>query len=153
MGALELKIPPPVVALLIGALLWIPSRSGPSLELTLVVRGAVFVAIALVGGATALAGDLEFKRAGTTINPLKPEKTTTLVTSGIYRFTRNPMYVGLALIVLGWAAFLCSAWALVGPVAFVFYVSRFQIAPEERVLSAIFGATYAKYTSRVRRWL
>jgi len=153
MSALELKIPPPVVALLIGALMWTASRSGPSFEFPLLARGAVFIVVALVGGATALAGDLAFKRARTTINPLKPEKTTTLVTTGIYRFTRNPMYVGLTLVLLGWAACLCSAWALAGPVAFVLYISRFQIAPEERVLSAKFGTAYAEYRSRVRRWL
>jgi len=153
MSALELKIPPPVVALVIGAAMWLASRSGPSFEFPLAVRGAVFIAIALVGGAVALAGDFEFKRARTTINPFRPEQATTLVTSGMYRFTRNPMYVGLTLVVLGWAAFLCSAWALAGPVAFVFYIRRFQIAPEERVLSAKFGLAYAEYTSRVRRWL
>ena len=63
------------------------------------------------------------------------------------------MYVGLTLLVLGWAAFLCSAWALLGPVIFVLYISRFQITPEERVLSAKFGTAYTEYASRVRRWL
>ena len=109
--------------------------------------------LALAGGAIALAGSLEFKRARTTVNPFKPESSTALVTSGIYRFTRNPMYVGLALLLLGWSAFLCSAWALFGPVIFVLYINRFQITPEERVLSAKFGAAYAEYTTRVRRWL
>jgi protein-S-isoprenylcysteine O-methyltransferase Ste14 len=63
------------------------------------------------------------------------------------------MYVGLALVLLGWAAFLCSPWAFLGPVIFVLYISRFQIAPEERVLSAKFGAAYTEYAARVRRWL
>ena len=153
MRALELKIPPPIVALLIGVAMWFASHSGPSIELPLLERAIAFLVIALVGGGTALAGDLEFKRAKTTINPLKPQNTSALVTSGIYRFTRNPMYVGLALVVLGWAAFLCSAWALAGPVAFVLYIGRFQIAPEERILVAKFGAAYSDYASRVRRWL
>jgi len=124
-----------------------------SLELPFVVRIVAFIVIALAGGAMAIAGNREFKRARTTISPLKPENSTALVTSGIYRFTRNPMYVGLTLLVLGWAAFLCSAWALLGPVVFVLYISRFQIAPEERVLSAKFGTAYADYALRVRRWL
>ena len=153
MRALELKIPPPFVAVLVGTAMWFASRGGPSIELPLLARAFAFIAIALVGGATALAADLEFKRAKTTINPFKPENTSALVTSGIFRFTRNPMYVGLTLILLGWAAFLCSAWALAGPVVFVFYISRYQIAPEERVLSSKFGAEYAAYASRVRRWL
>ena len=153
MSALELRIPPPIVALVVGAGMWFASRSALPCEASLLVRGSVFAAIALVGGAVALAGDVEFKRARTTINPMRPEKSTALVTSGIYRFTRNPMYVGLTLVVIGWAAFLCSAWALAGPVAFVLYIGRFQIVPEERALAARFGAAYADYMARVRRWL
>src|SRR6516225_6526737 len=122
MSALELKIPPPVVAL-------------------------------LIGGATAFAGNMEFRRAKTTINPFRPQNTTALVTSGVYRFTRNPMYLGLTLLLLGWAMFLCSACALVGPVLFALYVNCFQIKPEEKILSAKFGAAYSEYVSRVRRWL
>ena len=153
MSTLELKIPPPLVALLIGVAMWFLARSGPSLELPLFARAAAFIVIALLGGALAIAGDLEFKRARTTINPFKPDNTTSLVTSGIYGLTRNPMYVGLTLGLVGWAAFLCSASALAGPVAFVLYIARFQIMPEERILAAKFGATYGDYTSRVRRWL
>jgi protein-S-isoprenylcysteine O-methyltransferase Ste14 len=150
---LELKIPPPVVAIVLGAAMWLASRSGPSMELPLLVRSLVFAAVALTGGATALAGDLAFRRARTTINPFKPQNTSSLVTSGVYRFTRNPMYLGLLMVVLGWAALLCSALALLGPVAFVAYITRFQIVPEERVLSAKFGAAYSGYLARVRRWL
>ena len=152
LSLLELKIPPPVVAVLVGAAMWFASDLGPSMELPLLARGLVFGASALAGGATALAGDLAFKRARTTINPLKPQNTSSLVTSGIYRFTRNPMYLGLLLVVLGWAAFLCSAAALAGPIVFVAYIGRFQIAPEERVLSAKFGTAYSDYLARVRRW-
>lgn len=153
MSLLELKIPPPVVAVLIGLAMWFASGFGPSIALPLLVRGVVFAAIALAGGATALAGELEFKRVRTTINPLKPQNTSSLVTSGVYRFTRNPMYLGLWLVVLGWAAFLCSALAFLGPIAFVAYISRFQIVPEERVLSGKFGTAYSGYLARVRRWL
>ena len=153
MDALELKIPPPIVALLIGVAMWFGSRLGPTLEVPFVVRTVAFVALGLLGGATALAGNLEFRRARTTINPLRPQNATALVTSGVYRYTRNPMYVGLALLVLGWAAFLCSPWAIAGPVLFVLYISRFQIEPEEKILSAKFGAEYSSYLSRARRWL
>jgi protein-S-isoprenylcysteine O-methyltransferase Ste14 len=153
MSALELKIPPPVVALLIGAAMWFASRFGPVLELPLPVRTAALVVFGLLGGATAFAGNMAFRRAKTTVNPFRPQNATALVTSGIYRFTRNPMYLGLTLLLLGWALFLCSAWALAGPVLFVLYVGRFQIKPEEKILSAKFGAAYSEYVSRVRRWL
>lgn len=153
MRALELTIPPPVVALVVGAAMWLASEQRISLPLPFTVRLAAFAVIAVAGGAFALAGDLEFKRARTTINPFKPENSTTLVTSGIYRVTRNPMYVGLTLVLVGWAAFLCSAWALPGPVVFVLYITRFQVVPEERALAVKFGAAYAQYTAHVRRWL
>jgi protein-S-isoprenylcysteine O-methyltransferase Ste14 len=153
MKGLELKIPPPVVAVLIGAAMWFASRSGPALDVPVLVRAVAFAAIGFLGGATALAGELEFKRAKTTINPFRPENATALVTSGIYRHTRNPMYAGLALVLLGCAAFLCTAWAMAGPVVFVLYVGRFQIEPEEKILSAKFGAAYSEYASRVRRWV
>ena len=153
MTALELKIPPPIVAILAGVGMWLASPYGPSAALPSALRIFALAAIAIVGGVTALAGDVEFRRARTTINPLRPQKTSALVTSGVYRFTRNPMYLGLAMALLGWAAFLCSAFALLGPAAFVAYITRFQIVPEERVLSAKFGEDYSAYLARVRRWL
>ncbi|MEO8743617.1 MAG: isoprenylcysteine carboxylmethyltransferase family protein [Lysobacteraceae bacterium] len=153
MQALELKIPPPLVVLLVGTAMWFVARTGPSIELSHFARVFAFIVLALVGGVTAIAGEREFKRAKTTANPLKPQNASALVTSGVFRFTRNPMYLGLVLFLLGWAAYLCSAWALVGPVIFVLYISRFQIAPEERILSNLFGTAYADYRSRVRRWL
>ena len=76
-----------------------------------------------------------------------------MVTNGIYGFTRNPMYLGLALILLGLAVFLASPWALLGPVGFVAFITRFQIRPEERALQARFGAAYTAYCARVRRWV
>lgn len=81
------------------------------------------------------------------------DAASSLVTNGVYRFTRNPMYVGLLLALSGWAAFLSSPSALVYLVAFVLYMNRFQIEPEERVLASRFGADYAAYRTRVRRWL
>ncbi len=83
---------------------------------------------------------------------MKPESTSSLVTSGIYKCTRNPMYVGLLFVLVAWAVFLSSAWLLVGPLIFVLYMNRFQIAPEERMLSQMFGTTYSTYKGTVRRW-
>ena len=153
MRILELKVPPPAVALLIGIAMWFVARYGVVLDLPFAIRLTVFLAIAGIGGAIALAGDLAFKRAKTTLNPFRPQNTTALVTSGIYRYTRNPMYLGMTLVLLGWTAFLCSAWALPGAIAFVLYLNRFQIAPEERILSAKFGAAYAEYMAKTGRWL
>jgi len=153
MHALELKIPPPVVAALIGAAMWLVSRSGPSIDLSPLIRTVGAGAIAASGGLLALTGKIAFGRARTTINPLRPENASSLVTSGVYRFTRNPMYLGLFLALLGWSVHLSSLFVFVGPVLLVLYLGRFQIAPEERVLAAKFGEAYLEYTSRVRRWL
>ena len=153
MHLLELKVPPPAVALLVGVAMWFATRLGASLALPLLARSIAFGVIALAGGAIALSGNVAFRRARTTPNPFRPQNASSLVTTGIYRLTRNPMYLGLLLVLLGWATFLCSAFALLGPVAFVAYIARFQIVPEERVLLAKFGAAYSEYLARVRRWL
>ncbi|MGJ7494500.1 methyltransferase family protein [Variovorax sp. RT4R15] len=153
MASLEHKIPPPVVALLVLPVMWLLSTALPRIEVSSQLRVAVAVCIALAGLGFSSAGALAFKRAKTTVNPLRPERATALVTSGVYRITRNPMYVGLLLGLLAWAVLLSSPLSLAGPVAFITYINRFQIDAEERVLVAKFGADYASYRSRVRRWL
>jgi protein-S-isoprenylcysteine O-methyltransferase Ste14 len=101
----------------------------------------------------AMGAGIRFRRANTTVNPLKPQAASSLVTIGIYRYTRNPMYLGLLFLIVAWAVLLSSPFALLGPVTFVAFIGRFQIVPEERVLSALFGEEYAAYKSHVRRWL
>jgi protein-S-isoprenylcysteine O-methyltransferase Ste14 len=107
----------------------------------------------LVGIGFSVGGVLAFRRARTTLNPTKPEQASSLVRSGVYRVTRNPMYVGLLCVLVAWAVFLSSAWALLGPLIFVLYIGRFQIAPEERALAKLFGSEFADYQAKVRRWL
>lgn len=153
MHALELKIPPVALALLIALAMWGAPAVFPSADLPLAVRAFIGIVCGVAGMAVILAGIVSIRRARTTINPTKPDSASTLVTSGIYRHTRNPMYLGVVFALVGWAAFLANALALVGAFAFAAYMNRFQIAPEERALAAIFGAEYAAYTSRVRRWL
>lgn len=150
---LETRIPPPIVAALICAAMWWLSLISQLLHLPMSARLAVALAIASIGGMVAMGAGVRFRRAKTTVNPLKPQTASSLVTAGVYGHTRNPMYLGLLFLVVAWAVFLSSPFALAGPVAFVSYISRFQIAPEERVLSGLFGAEYAAYQSRVRRWL
>lgn len=153
MQALELKVPPPVVALLVGAAMWGISNVTPVIEIPALIRMIAGIALAIAGIGTAVSGVIAFRRASTTVNPLKPETSSALVTSGVYRLTRNPMYVGLGLALLGWAAYLSSVPALLGLPVFVAYIGRFQIAPEERALAANFGAAFADYQARVRRWV
>ncbi len=94
-----------------------------------------------------------FRKAETTVNPTTPEAASDLVTSGIYNYTRNPMYVGFLLLLIAWGIWLSNVYALVLPAGFILYMNRFQIGPEEEALQALFGDRYADYKSRVRRWL
>ncbi|MSU51917.1 MAG: isoprenylcysteine carboxylmethyltransferase family protein [Opitutaceae bacterium] len=153
MNTLELKVPPPAVALIFGLTMWGISLFTFTVEVSFLARIILSMAVALVGGAFSLLGGIALRRAKTIINPMKPEGASSLVTGGVYRVTRNPMYVGLLFVLLGWAAFLAAPWSLVGPVALVLYISRFQITSEERVLTPLFGEAYSNYKTKVRRWL
>ena len=153
MPSLELKVPPPAVALVVALAMWWVSRYGVLEGVPLAWRVGVALVVAAVGAAFDVAGVLAFRRAKTTVNPMKPEKSAALVCSGVYRITRNPMYVGMVFILLAWAVVLASLWALFGPILFAVCTTRFQIKPEERVLAARFGDEFASYRARVRRWL
>jgi protein-S-isoprenylcysteine O-methyltransferase Ste14 len=87
------------------------------------------------------------------VNPLKPQTASALVASGIYRYTRNPMYLGMLVVVVGWAVFLANVLSALAIVLFPAYITRFQIKPEERVLLSLFGEQYVHYSHQVRRWL
>ena len=117
------------------------------------MRQFLAVTLAIAGVTFDLLGLWAFRRARTTINPMKPGKASALVTGGVYQVTRNPMYVGLALLLAAWAVHLSRLWPLIGPALFVLYMNRFQIGPEERVMRGKFGDAYAAYAARVRRWL
>jgi protein-S-isoprenylcysteine O-methyltransferase Ste14 len=153
MSFLEHKVPPPVVALLCAAAMWYVGGRTPVMDLPATIRITAAALLFAAGLAVMLAGVISFRRAKTTVNPLKPETATTLVTSGVYRYTRNPMYLGMLVLLLAWATYLSAPVALVGTVVFWLYIGRFQIRPEEKALAALFGSTFTEYSSRVRRWL
>ena len=153
MQFLELKIPPPLVALGTGVLMWFASSLVAPFAMPDVIRVSVALTLALSGIGFDLAGLMAFIRAKTTINPIKPAATAALVTTGLYRVTRNPMYLGMLLVLFGWAVFLSNLGALLIAPLFALYITRFQIIPEERVLAEKFGAAFMAYQSQVRRWL
>lgn len=153
MQSLELKIPPPLLALALAVAMWGLSWCKPHFAFPDPARWVAAIVIALMGASFIARGMLTFRRFKTTINPTTPGKTTSFVTSGVYRVTRNPMYLGVALLLVAWTVFLGAPWPVVGPISFVLYVTRFQIEPEERILAELFGEQYSAYKTRVRRWL
>lgn len=120
-----------------------------------ILPGSRILAAGLVGAGmvVALLGVFSFRQARTTVNPLQPAAASHLVTSGIYRRTRNPMYLGMLLVLLGWALFLTNFLSAILAAMFVPLMNRLQILPEERALTALFGSAFADYKSKVRRWL
>ncbi|MCU0761264.1 MAG: isoprenylcysteine carboxylmethyltransferase family protein [Steroidobacteraceae bacterium] len=155
MAGLELKVPPPLVAL--GCALVMKGIAllvaGDDARGDWPVLRFVAVALVLAGLTIDVVGVWSFRRARTTVNPLKPANSSALVTSGIYGLTRNPMYLGMAMLLAGWAAWLGTTWALAGVAAFIAWITRFQIVPEERALARLFGTEYDAYRARVSRWI
>lgn len=152
MRQLEARVPPPIVMLGLMAAAFGIAAATPALTAAPPFKATLSMAAGLSGLALNLAPKIAFRRARTTVNPLRPSATTHLVTSGIYRYTRNPMYLGHALILLGWVLYLGNAMAYAVVPVFIALVSHFQIAPEERALGVLFPE-YADYRRRVRRWL
>lgn len=153
MHALELKVPPPLVGLLVALVMWVAALFSTPFYAPFAVRVLVAIIFVVVGVGISAAGIHAFQRAQTTTNPLKPDTTSALVVSGIYRITRNPMYLGVLIVLLGWAFFLSNILAFLCAFIFLLYMNRFQIGPEEKALSRMFGAQFDAYKVKVRRWL
>lgn len=153
MKALELKVPPVALVVVVAAGMWALSRI--TLDLYFSIPGVTLFSagIAVVGISIAVLGVLEFKVAGTTVDPRVPHQSANLVVRGVYRYSRNPMYLGLLLVLCGWGVFLGNAASLLFIPAFILYMNRFQIVPEERFMSDKFGESYDSYRAEVRRWL
>ncbi len=153
LSSLELKVPPVAVVLLCGAGMWLLSRQLPELSYPFPGHPLLASLVAAVGAAIGVSGVIAFRAAKTTVDPRYPDKASSMVRSGIYRKTRNPMYLGLLLLLLGWALFLSHALAVIGLPVFVLYMNRFQIGPEERAMQARFGIQFSDYCLAVRRWI
>lgn len=150
---LELIVPPPAVTLAVGVLMWLLARWVPALHFVLPLRGVLASALAVAGIALMGACALQFRRAGTTVNPMQPRKVSALVDTGFYRISRNPIYLADGLILAGWWLWLSNFASLAAIALFVAYLNRFQIEPEERALHEAFGAEFDAYRRRVRRWV
>lgn len=146
-------LPPPVVMLVTAALMWLVAYGTPGLSVRLPGQGWLGLAVAVGGLALLLLAALELRRHRTTINPMHPESSEQLVTGGIYRLSRNPIYLADALMLTGWLIYLGNVPAVLLLPAFVVVIQRFQIVPEEQALAARFGEAFRTYMQQVRRWI
>jgi protein-S-isoprenylcysteine O-methyltransferase Ste14 len=153
MHGLELKVPPVLVVILMAVVMWSVSLYTPALAFTFPGSVLLAASAAIAGVIASASGVVSFQRAGTSVNPLKPGSSSSLVCSGMYAFTRNPMYLGFLLMLVGWSIYLSNVLAFLVVPSFILYLDRFQIEPEERALSVRFGQEFVSYRARVRRWL
>lgn len=153
MHPLELRVPPVALVAIAAGLMALLAWAFPRPALVFPAPYALGGALVGLGAAIAVAGVLAFRRARTTVNPMTPEASSAVVSTGIYRLTRNPMYLGFLLALAGWGAILGNLLVLLPLAAFVAWMDRFQIAPEERALREKFGVDYEDYLRSVRRWI
>ena len=147
------KIPPPILLLITGTIMWFVAKSEFANLISIPYPLALSISLAVIGVAIAAIAGRQFKIAQTTVNPLSPESATSLVDTGIFSVSRNPMYVGLLLISAGWAVWLGSLTNIAVIVLFVFAITKLQIEPEEDALTKLFGEKYTEYCRKVRRWI
>jgi len=150
---LELKIIPVVQFIIAAILMFLIAKLFSLSSGLLAVKGFISGIFIFMAGVFGLAAIISFRLAKTTVDPSKPNNASVLVQSGIFRLSRNPMYVGLVCLLIGWAAWLGSVYSLPVVVMFMLYLSRFQILPEERALIETFGDEYLNYCLKVNRWL
>lgn len=145
------KIPPPIVALICGLGIYLsrslfPAYNHPSIGIT----SALFLSLGIM---TLIAGVLFFIKRKTTLSPLQPEKASSLVVSGVFKHSRNPMYLGLSLILLSVAIRFNFVGGILIVFMFIAFITKFQIIPEEVAMEKLFGEEFIRYKKRTRRWI
>ena len=150
---MKLLIPPPIVALISVGVIWLLARQLPSLAFSFPWQSILAIVLISTGAVIDLICIGLFIHRKTTFSPLSPNRTAALVSSGLFKFSRNPMYVGQALAVAGAAIWFGNFIGLLMIPCFIIYLTKFQILPEEEILLRKFGNDYQDYQRRVRRWL
>ncbi|HHF2890874.1 TPA: isoprenylcysteine carboxylmethyltransferase family protein [Vibrio diabolicus] len=153
MRKLELKVPPVAVFLLIILLMYGLTVLVPSLNISVPFVEVVVGGLTLLSGYMGIAGVYEFHKVKTTVNPVKPDTASSVVRTGVFSFSRNPMYMALLLLIIAIGLWWQHLSVVLCSVVFVSYMNRFQIKPEERVLERLFGEEYVDYKNHVRRWI
>ena len=153
MKALELKIPPAAQFLLFVIGMWVAAKYVPSLAVDIPFRRALVVLFFCLSAFVAIPAIAAFRSAGTTVDPRYPDKASRLVVRGVFRYSRNPMYLGLLFLLIAWAVYLSNLVAFAGLPLFVLTMNRLQILPEEAAMEAEFGDEFRTYRESVRRWI
>ncbi|HHF3168291.1 TPA: isoprenylcysteine carboxylmethyltransferase family protein [Vibrio diabolicus] len=153
MRKLELKVPPVAVFLLVILLMYGLTVLVPSLNISVPFVEVVVGGLTLLSGYMGIAGVHEFHKVKTTVNPVKPDTASSVVRTGVFSFSRNPMYMALLLLIIAIGLWWQHLSVVLCSVVFVSYMNRFQIKPEERVLERLFGEEYVDYKNHVRRWI
>ncbi len=153
MTALENRIPPPIITAIFALIMWLLSSFLTPINMAIEFRIGAAVIVAVLAVLFLISGGISFRLAKTTVNPLKPESASSLVVSGVFKISRNPMYVGFALLLLAWCVYLSAPALLMIVLLFTAVITRFQIIPEERAMLKLFGDEFVAYQQSVRRWL
>ncbi|MDX1556190.1 MAG: isoprenylcysteine carboxylmethyltransferase family protein [Xanthomonadales bacterium] len=147
------KVPPPLLMIATGALMWWVASSSFAFPFSMPFVPAIRTLVIAIGALLTVSGIVRFARLKTTVNPIKLDESTRLATTGVYRISRNPMYLGLTIMLLGWGVHLGSPVNILCIAAFVAYMTQFQIKPEETALRKLFGDEFEAYCGKVRRWI
>ncbi len=150
---LKLKIPPPIYMLMFAFGMWLLDRTIPLAEWIISPWNRVGFIIMGFAFFTDLSSLFQFFRYRTTPNPMHPDRVSALVTEGAYRYSRNPMYLGLLILLCGWATYLGSVSPLLLLPLFIFVINNMQIHYEEKILEKKFRMAYRNYKQSVRRWI
>ena len=145
---LDTKIPPPIVTIIILSIIYLFDLNEYNLNTDIISIITLFIGLIFIISAV-----IQFINRKTTVNPTKPHKTSTLVITGAYKITRNPMYLGMLLIIISFALYKALIISLILIPLFIFYINKFQIEPEEFEMRKKFGKEYEDYCKKVDRWI
>jgi protein-S-isoprenylcysteine O-methyltransferase Ste14 len=148
---MEKKIPPPIVTLIFGFATYLSRKIFPEIEIQYSSFFGIF--LLLLGFFILISAVKLFRNDKTTVNPLSPEQATKLVTNGIFKLSRNPMYLGMAVILASVAVFFNIIGGIIFMALFCLYITKFQIIPEEKAMKELFAQDFEQYMQATRRWI
>ncbi|MEO9885835.1 MAG: isoprenylcysteine carboxylmethyltransferase family protein [Balneola sp.] len=150
---MRLKIPPVLVFGVTALLMWVISNQISMEILEFSVNRWIVYSLGSIGVILGILGVVQFSVSKTTVNPHKPENSSSVVKNGVYKYTRNPMYFGLLIVLIACAMYFGSGYSFLMIPIFIWYMNTYQIKPEEEILIQLFGDEYKEYQQKVRRWI